>query len=152
MNPAGITDILSKGSASFQRLNAHLLGGGGLIPGPKSSGIAADAGKSSVPKTRIRQSRDKLNKLESAYQDYATVEHRGHQVLAQAIRLRLGNGVWYKPDFFIPHLSLFIEVKGPKAFRGGFENLKVAAGLHTWAKFRLVWREKGQWFAQAILP
>lgn len=139
-NHPGLIDVLAKGSPAFRAANAHLLGAPVATPAPAVAG------------TRVRQSRDKLNKLESAYQDYATVEHRGHQVLAQTIRLRLGNGVWYKPDFFIPHLSLFIEVKGPKAFRGGFENLKVAAGLHTWAKFRLVWREKGQWFAQEILP
>jgi len=101
---------------------------------------------------RVRQSRQKLNKLEEAYQDMLRVEFRGHKVIAQKVRLWLGNGSWYKPDFFIPHINLFIEVKGPHSFRGGFEFLKIAASEHDWAKFRLVWKEQGKWFRQEILP
>jgi hypothetical protein len=108
--------------------------------------------EASPSQRRVRQSRQTMNKLELAYQDMLRVEFPGKVVLPQSIRMRLGNGAWYKPDFFVPHLSLFIEVKGPKAFRGGFEYLKIAASEHGWAKFRLVWKENGKWFRQEILP
>ena len=101
---------------------------------------------------RVRQSRQTMNKLELAYADILRGEFRGERVLAQKVRLWLANGDWYKADFFVPSRQLFIEVKGPHSFRGGFEFLKVAAAQHDWAKFRLVWKHKGQWMHQTILP
>ena len=42
--------------------------------------------------------------------------------------------------------AIAYEVKGPKVFRGGFENLKVAARVHPWVKFYLVWEDgAGGW-------
>lgn len=105
-----------------------------------------------TPGKRVRQSRDKLNKLELRYADYLRVKFSGHEIRAQDIRLKLANGIWYKPDFVIPSLGLLFEVKGPKAFRGGFENLKLCAQQHKWLRCFLVWAEKGEWFKQEILP
>lgn len=101
---------------------------------------------------RVRQSRQTLNKLELAYQDMLRVEFRGERVLAQSVRVWLANNTWFKPDFYVPSRQLFVEVKGPHAFRGGFEFLKVAAAQHPWATFRLVWKSKGEWLHQTILP
>lgn len=101
---------------------------------------------------RVRQSRQTLNKLELAYGDILRAEFRGQKVIAQGVRLWLANGAWYKADYFIPSERLFIEVKGPHSFRGGFEFLKVAAAQHDWARFRLVWKDKGRWLHQTILP
>lgn len=115
-----------------------------------------DAGPSeseAKPKERrVRQSAIKLNKLELDYQDVLHMRYGKEKVRSQDIRLMLSNGGWYKADFFIPDERLFIEVKGPHAFRGGLENLKVAAHSHTWAKFRLVWRVSDQWKFQEVLP
>ena len=102
---------------------------------------------------RIRQDhRPKMNKLESAYNDLLLTQYQATDVLAQAVRLELANNQWYKPDFYIPYEKRFFEVKGPKSFRGGFENLKSAARIHRWANFVLVWRKDGQWYSQEVLP
>jgi len=102
------------------------------------------------PKRRIRQSHKPLmNKLEQEYHDTFL---RGHQVHIQSIRFKLANGIWYKPDFVSAYGRKCIEVKGPHAFRGGFENLKVAASQYPWIKWVLVWKEDGQWQEQVILP
>ena len=120
---------------------------------PRALGTALPLEVEATPgQRRVRQTRQTMNKLELAYQDMLRVEFRGKTVLPQSVRIRLGNGAWYKPDFFIPHLNLFVEVKGPHSFRGGFEYLKIAASEHGWAKFRLVWKEQGKWFRQEILP
>jgi hypothetical protein len=81
--------------------------------------------------------------------------------------LELANGIWYKPDFFVPgssyissevgslaypEQSIAWEVKGPHAFRGGMENLKVAARVHPWCRFYLVWKLDGMWKEQEVLP
>lgn len=120
---------------------------------PRAAPAGVTVQREALPQERrVRQSRQKLNKLELAYQDMLRVEFSGHEVIPQKVRLWLGNGSWYKADFFVPHLQLFIEVKGPRSFRGGFEYLKIAASEHGWAKFRLVWKVKGQWMKQTILP
>lgn len=115
--------------------------------------------KHSSPTKRIRQSRDKLNKLESAFQVWITHELSGvfdnPIVEAQSIRFRLGNGVWYKPDFVFIRPSgrwTIYEVKGPKSWRGGFENLKVAASRYPLIQWVLAWKENGMWITQEVLP
>lgn len=106
---------------------------------------------------RIRQSNKPLmNKLETEYHTILCAHYGSDRVLSQAIRFRLGNGIWYKPDFAVfDELNSMVcyECKGPRAFRGGFENLKVVAGLYPHINFVLVWKDKqtGQWQKQEVL-
>jgi hypothetical protein len=115
------------------------------------------------PKKRLRQSsKPILNKLEERFYARIKLLRPLDEVVCQGIRLELARGIWYRPDLFIPdaldhlgtgkRLSLAYEVKGPHAFRGGFENLKVAARVHRWIQFRLVWEADGGWQEQIILP
>ena len=113
------------------------------------------------PKKRLRQSTKPLmNKLEAEFYGHLTRTLLPSMVLVQAISLRLGNGISYRPDFFTPtvacmgdyHFGTFYEVKGPKVFRGGFENLKVAAHTYPFFVFALVWLDDGQWQEQIVLP
>jgi hypothetical protein len=117
-----------------------------------STVLAANEVMATPSERRIRQSAVKLNQLEIDYQAVLLARYGKEQVRSQDVRLLLANGTWFKPDFFIPSEQLFIETKGPHAFRGGLENLKIAAHSHTWAKFRLVWRISGQWKFQEVLP
>lgn len=104
---------------------------------------------------RIRQSsKPLLNKLETEwYHILKSTYPEDCPVFAQAMRFRLGNGIWYKPDFIVWGAHIYgYEVKGKHAFRGGFENLKVAASIYKQIKWYLVWKENGQWQEQEILP
>lgn len=105
---------------------------------------------------RIRQSTKPLmNKLESEFAEYLRVIRSHDTVFAQAVRLRIANGQWFKPDFLAIGRDgriTFYETKGPKAFRGGFENLKCAASLYPIMKFILAWKDNGQWKFQEVLP
>lgn len=108
------------------------------------------------PLTRIRQSKKPLlNQLEGRYLQHLQ-QHSGCDIFPQAVRLKLGNGVWYKPDFIVitpVHDVLAIEVKGKHAFKGAFEKLKVAAAIYKWIRFKLVWwDEKEGWTSQPVLP
>lgn len=108
------------------------------------------------PKKRIRQSdKPELNKLESEYLIYLKSLLPNAIVHPQSMRFRLGNGIWYKPDLIVsaPSGTLEVfEVKGPHAFRGGLENVKVAAGIYKNIRFFLVWKEGGKWQEQHVLP
>lgn len=115
-------------------------------------------------KKRLRQAQGEImNKLETRFYRERLVPdyvNNGDTVLIQAVRLELARSHWYKPDFFLPakfqewptRKAIAYELKGPHAFRGGFENLKVAARVHNWCQFFLVWEKDGKWERQEILP
>lgn len=106
------------------------------------------------PGKRIRQaSKPLMNKLEQEYYDrFLSWKDSTLSICVQSVRFRLANGLWYKPDFFTNAPNVGIEVKGPHAFRGGFENLKMAAHQYPWIKWVLVWKENGEWCEQTVLP
>ena len=123
---------------------------------PKLTTANAAQLKTCNPAKRLRQdTKPLLNKLEAEFQRYEEARI-GEKLLPQALRFRLGNGIWYKPDFLrvrgISGRLMLYEVKGPHSFRGGFENLKVAAGLYRDMDWRLVWKQSGQWQTQDVLP
>lgn len=109
-------------------------------------------------KGRVRQSsKPLLNKLETDFQSFLATKYLEEDIFPQAVRLELARGHWFKPDFLLLDTMTglrptFYEVKGPHAFRGGFENLKVAARRYQFFKFILVWRDEGVWKEQHILP
>ena len=113
------------------------------------------------PPRRIRQSsKPRLNKLETEF--LGILKERFYpatcSIRNQAMRFELANGLWYKPDFvvFFPHeerLPCCFEVKGPKSWRGGFENLKMAARAWPMFVWTLVWKiGPGEWKEQTVLP
>lgn len=107
------------------------------------------------PRKRIRQdTKPLLNKLETEFGQYLHAFYPSNSIIPQSIRFRLGNGIWYKPDYVMISTDgvQAYEVKGPHAFRGGFENLKVAASLYPSISWVLVWKENCAWQNQAILP
>lgn len=126
--------------------------------------IAKASPAPSKPAKRLRQdTKPLMNQLELEF-----LEHLCRRIptfppiRVQAKRYRLGNGIWYKPDFTCadwPDPKRVLretawEVKGPKSFRGGFENLKVAASVYPEVRWLLVWKDKttGEWKEQPILP
>lgn len=144
--PSLVQILAGSKSAAFRRLNA------GMFPAPMSAGPVGG-------KKRLRQSAAPvLNKLETRFYGHLLTQYDRLNIHSQAVRLELARGIWFKCDFFVsPHelctTPTFYEVKGPKSFRGGFENLKVAARVHKWAKFFLVWEDAaGNWQRQEILP
>lgn len=141
------SEAFLKANSAFLETQAHLWGQPDKTPlGPKKQA------------KRLRQdTKPLMNKLETRFYEEMLLDRFGKDdVKIQAIRLELALSIWYKPDFFIPAIhdgnALAFEVKGPKAFRGGFENLKVAARVHQWINFRLVWWADGEWHEQQILP
>ncbi len=105
-------------------------------------------------KRRLRQdSKPLMNTLETRLLTYLQSKYAGVTIRPQAKRYRLANGLWYKADFtaIIAGVEHAWEAKGPKAFRGGFENLKIAATQWPDVVFTLMWEESGVWLDQRIL-
>jgi hypothetical protein len=139
---------------SFRRRNPHLypVRVMDLIDHPPT--FPHGAGNVTPPK-RIRQSTKPLmNKLEQEWFHICKSSYpEDCQVLPQSLRFKLGNGIWYKPDVIVLAGATYAyEVKGPHAFRGGFENLKVAAHLYPKIRWTLVWKEGCEWKEQEVLP
>ena len=145
-------EIPQQVSESVRRRNPHLYS---VILEDGSVGTTT---ANPTPK-RIRQStKPLLNKLEADF--FEALKYRWKIIVPQGMRFRLANGLWYKPDFVaFPHglesqdirLRAY-ECKGPHAFRGGFENLKMAATTYPQIRWTLVWKEDGQWKEQGVLP
>lgn len=138
--------MIPTGSEDFRKRNPHLF--------PVEQSLPPEGLKTQLK--RIRQSRDELNKLEREWQDKLYRRYPGAPILAQKIRVRLGNGVWYKPDFVVVLAGWWhcYEVKGPKSWRGGFENLKIAASQFQTMIWILAWKdeETKEWQEQHIKP
>ena len=142
--------VLAGGSAAFRKLNPQFTGWVKIGDGPKTRIESVET----TPKKRLRQS-DKplLNKLETEFFAYIQRENPGVTIRPQAKRYELARGIWYKPDFtaIIGGFEHCWEVKGPKVFRGGFENLKVAARVWPDAYWWLCSKDKGAWQFQRVL-
>ncbi|MDE2106008.1 MAG: hypothetical protein KGL39_52785 [Patescibacteria group bacterium] len=122
-------------------------------PKDESLIVPMDIGK---PGKRIRQdAKPLMNDLEQEWFRLISSGTMFANVRAQAKRFKLGNGIWYKPDISaictLTGVETIWEVKGPHAFRGGFENLKIAAALYPEIDWLLVWKEAGAWKTQKIL-
>lgn len=141
-------------SPSTRARNPH------LWPDKAPLGRQNDPDHTKTPPKRIRQSsKPLLNRLEAAFL-CEVLKFRFKLVFPQSMRFKLGNGIWYKPDFIATPIGFesqdtrlrAFEVKGEHAFRGGFENLKVAAYQYPFVVWTLAWKENGKWKEQTVLP
>jgi hypothetical protein len=137
----GITEIATKGSKSFQRLNRHL-----LHPQP----VAAQAGKAAT----IAQDGAKPRR----FREWHRLNLAHHQLFTQFITLKIANGCRYTPDFvsvdiFSSEMHAW-EVKGPHAWDDAIVKLKVAASLYPFISFTLVSWDKaaGVWRMETVKP
>lgn len=107
---------------------------------------------------RIRQGEKPPNKLEANWNAYlARTLPPGAILRAQSIRLRIGCGAWYKPDVaaMVNGKLMFWETKGPAQMKNvarGILALKVAASNYPEFTFILVWKIKGEWHTQVVIP
>lgn len=151
-------------SESTRRRNPHLYGQH-PVTAEKQCQDPASSQKTPLqggarPAKRLRQSaKPLLNKLEAEFLRYLTAllsagGKEGPRILSQAKRFKLANGIWYKPDFtaIVKGVEVAWEVKGPHVFRGGFENLKVAASAYPEVTWLLVWKDGGEWREQHVVP
>lgn len=137
-----MNEIPTQVSNSTRRRNPHLYGG-------------AQPTVALEPAKRIRQdTKPLLNKLETDFLRYISLIHPMARFRLQARRYKLGNGIWYKPDItaLINDREHAWEVKGPHAFRGGLENLKVAAHAFPEVRWILAWKDGSRWMLQEVLP
>lgn len=130
-------------SAAVRRLNPN------VYPAIRQFGIS-EAGPG---ERRLRQNHKGPNKLEMAALAVLKAQFPQVTFFEQSIRFGLANGVWYKPDIcaWVRGELCAWEVKGPHAFRGGFENLKVAKATYPNVKFILLWKSGHEWKQQTIL-
>lgn len=92
-----------------------------------------------------------MNKLEAAWA--AELTERLEDFQFESVKLRLGNGAWYTPDFAIfddNGLRELHEVKGPFARTAAIVRLKAAAARYPQLVFFLLRRNGGAWVKQEV--
>ena len=115
------------------------------------------------PAKRVRQGEKLPNKLERDWALVLRAKAPHKKIYEQAVRFRIGNGAWYKPDQFCSNWKIADgecgpvawECKGPKEMKNvdrGVLALKTAAAQFPDVLFILVWRDKSGWHEQKILP
>lgn len=114
------------------------------------------------PAMRIRQSATPLmNKLETEFFNRLYTQYPNYaRPRAQAVKLRLCNGVTYSPDIFAldwpkeggPSGATAWEIKGKHIWEDAIVKIKVAA--HEWPEivFWLCWKEGAIWHMQHVKP
>lgn len=148
---------LAVGGQRFRELNPHLFGNDPLRATTDTAArkVGGTVLQADPKERRMRQSHTpKLNQLELEFRVVVNQAHPTTSIHEQAKRYRLANGLWYKPDFtaIIDGREWAWEVKGPKVFRGGFENLKAAASCWPEVRWFLVWKDQsGRWLEQEVL-
>lgn len=116
-------------------------------------------GPAPKPDLMIRQDQAGLNKTERRFFEWLKPLHPKTTIHAQALTLKLGNGVRYTPDFFAyfepvdGHRWYAWEVKGFMRDDAAVK-IKVAATMFPWIKFVLVWWDRStcSWKFQEVLP
>jgi hypothetical protein len=114
---------------------------------------------------RLRQSsKPLLNKLEREWFNFLIAGWPNYPVpRAQAIRLKIGNGAWYKGDISAlswpqpegPPMPTIWECKGPKEMKNvarGILAIKTAAAQWPEIAFWLVWKDGSVFKQQRVLP
>ncbi len=136
--------------------NPHLFGQSNQTPDassltmPLAQGAFVSSGRGAVPSIR-KSVEERLNKTECRW--LAELRRRQYgPIHIQAVILQIGHDCRYTCDFFTPlPRPRFWEVKG---FRrdDAMVKLRVAARVHSWAKFVLVEWEKKAWIEMEIAP
>ena len=90
-----------------------------------------------------------MNKTELRYAGQLELLKRSNQIVDwrfNAIRFRLAEGAYYKPDFFIVKLDSF-EIHETKGFfrEAAKVRIKTAAELYPWFKWYAVQLKKKAW-------
>lgn len=104
------------------------------------------------PVKRVKQSSAKPNKLEADLGAWLRLGNPKYN----AVTFRIANGLRYTPDWVLfkpgtKQLQAY-EVKGPFAYAGSLEKLKMAASAFPEVNFILAWRDKSlTWQFQNIL-
>lgn len=135
----------------------------------KANVTPGDSGEVSTPEPepakRIRQSsKPVMNKLEQEWFDILNAQYPNFpRPRAQAVRLKIGNGAWYKGDIASlywpvpmgPAMPTIWECKGPKEMKNVARGiLAIKSAAHQWPEiaFWLVWKENGEFRQQRVLP
>ena len=99
-----------------------------------------------------------MNGTEARYAAHLEVMKRAGLIADwrfERVRLKLGEGAWYTPDFLVVthdgHLDLH-EVKGSFFREAAKVRIKVAASLYPWFRFLVVRekREGGGWSEEEV--
>ena len=96
-----------------------------------------------------------MNKLETAFSQYLDLLKLAGKIVEwkfNMIRLGLGGGAWYKPDFMVVWKDGYVTMYETKGHwrEAARVRIKVAAGIHTWCEFVAVTRPKKDWVFEAI--
>lgn len=154
--------VLTLSKSTLAR-NPNLGAGVSTEPHSGEAGKAVETAEQATTRpTRIRQSSKPLmNKLETEWFNIIKDKYPNYPpVRAQAKTFRLCNGVRFTPDLSCsiwpveggPSRETCWEIKGPKSWDDAIVKAKMAAHEYPEVCWHFVWKHKGKWCEQILLP
>lgn len=144
-------------SESTRRRNPHLYGM--RVDGKGKAHLYDYVNPPSKP---LRQSSKRPNKTEAECAAYINALRPDDFIVQQDITFRLANGLRYTPDLVLwssfAGLLDAIEVKAERrrdarwATDDSKAKIKIAAKMFPFIRWRLMWKESGQWKEQVVQP
>ena len=95
---------------------------------------------------------DKMNKMERHWAVILRMDASVRRAEFEGVRLRLADGTYYTPDFFVVKDSGYIEFHETKGHmrEAARVRLRVAANLYPEFTFVLITKPKGMWQIEVI--
>lgn len=154
--PAHVVAAIERGEALSRKADVMIVAGRAAI----EDKFRAEIFGTNVPRAKGRVAPSPYrSQLEADYAQRLELQRIAGEVLAwthEGIRLALGGGAWYKPDFLIVGADCELtiaETKGEFAREASLVRIKVAAARFSYLRFVMVRRSKeGEWTEQEIRP
>lgn len=105
-----------------------------------------------LAKARMAQYNPRMNKLELAWAAVLALNPKVRRFEFEGVKLRMADGLYYKPDFFVVMNSGLIELHETKGFmrEAARVRLLACADLYPEFQFRLIKLNAGQWDIRII--
>lgn len=120
----------------------------GVPQAPRSDGkpLAAGVTRLDAKNPLAGRTVPKRTQTEAEFEAMLREKHPSDAILFEPIKFRLGEKCFYCPDFFVPALMTFFEVKGGHVFEDSVIKFKATKEIHSsWASFEMHQKKDGVW-------
>ena len=95
------------------------------------------------------------NRWEKQYAEYLEIRRRAGEIDCweyESVRVKVGNGAWFKPDFIVRTLDGQIQFHETKGFarEAAMVRIRAAALRFPYFQFFIVKKDKGSWVEKRI--
>jgi hypothetical protein len=115
------------------------------VPQPAIARTVTAPGKQKVTTGRTARKPGQKTTVEIAFEARLKADWPQMDILYEAVKVKIDDTCWFLPDYFIPQLLTFFEVKGNYIYPDALIKFKAARALHPWAVWQMHQSKGGVW-------